>query len=328
MANKAKAGNLQLSDSGQLQHLLQIGGLDKALITQILDTAESFFNHADGSIVKKPVLRGRTVANLFFEDSTRTRSTFELAAKKLDADVLHFDVRGSALSKGESLLDTLQTLQAMHIDMFVIRHKENGIPRYCAEAVGPRTAILNAGDGNHAHPTQALLDAFSIRKHKGGFENLTVTIVGDIRFSRVARSQIAVLKTLGVKQLRVAGPDSLLPEDVDAMAAEQGFEVYRDLDDAVRDADVVIMLRVQKERMDTDLIPTTDAYHAEWGLTESRLKLAQPDAIVMHPGPMNRGIEIASEVADGEQSIILDQVTNGIAVRMAVMSLIMSGRAL
>lgn len=316
------ANDVQLSADGKLQHLLHIEGLDKALLIQILDTAESFFNHADGSIVKKPVLRGRTVANLFFEDSTRTRSTFELAAKKLDADVLHFDVKGSALSKGESLKDTLQTLQAMHIDMFVIRHKENEIPIYCAEQVGPRTAILNAGDGNRAHPTQALLDAFSIRKHKGGFEDLTVTIVGDIRFSRVARSQMAVLKTLGVKTLRVAGPDYLLPENVDDM----GVEVYRNLDDAVRDADVVIMLRVQKERMDSALIPTTEAYFAEWGLTAERLKLAKADAIVMHPGPMNRGIEIASDVADGPQSIILDQVTNGIAVRMAVMSLIMSGR--
>lgn len=322
MANK-----LQLNDRGQLQHLLQIEGLSREHIIQVLDTAESFFNQADGSIVKKPVLRGRTVANLFFEDSTRTRSTFELAAKKLDADVLHFDVRGSALSKGESLLDTLQTLQAMHVDMFVIRHKENGIPEYCAQQVGPRTAILNAGDGNRAHPTQALLDVFSIRKHKGGFENLTVTIVGDIRFSRVARSQIAALKTLGVGELRVAGPDSLLPENVDDMGKAQGFSVHRNLDDAVRDADVVIMLRVQKERMDTDLIPTTEAYFAEWGLTPARLAGAKADAIVMHPGPMNRGIEIASEVADGPQSIILDQVTNGIAVRMAVMSLIMSGKS-
>lgn len=315
--------DLQLNSQGGLQHLLQIQGLDKALITQILDTAESFFNRADGSIVKKPVLRGRTVANLFFEDSTRTRSTFELAAKKLDADVLHFDVRGSALSKGESLLDTLQTLQAMHIDMFVIRHRENGIPEYCAQQVGPRTAILNAGDGNHAHPTQALLDAFSIRKHKGGFEDLTVTIVGDIRYSRVARSQLAVLKILGVKTLRVAGPPSLLPENVETLADE----VHHSLDKAVAGADVVIMLRVQKERMDTETIPSTEAYFAEWGLTEQRLRLAKPDAIVMHPGPMNRGVEIASEVADGPQSIILDQVTNGIAIRMAVMSLIMSGRS-
>lgn len=313
---------MQLNADGKLQHLLQIEGLSKAQITQILDTAASFFNPQDGSIVKKPVLRGRTVANLFFEPSTRTRSTFELAAKKLDADVLNLDIGTSATTKGESLLDTLQTLQAMHIDMFVIRHAENGIPAYCAEAVGPKTAILNAGDGNRAHPTQALLDAYSIRKHKGDFENLTVTIVGDIRFSRVARSQMAVLKTLGVKTLRLAGPDNLLPENVESL----DVEVHRQLETAVRDADVVIMLRVQKERMDSSLIPTTDAYFAEWGLTPERLALAKPDAIVMHPGPMNRGIEIASEVADGPQSIILDQVTNGIAVRMAVMSLIMSGR--
>ncbi|MDD9893049.1 MAG: aspartate carbamoyltransferase catalytic subunit [Gammaproteobacteria bacterium] len=312
----------QVNEHGQLTHLLQLEGLSKAQILQILDTAASFFNPQDGSIVKKPVLRGRTVANLFFEPSTRTRSTFELAAKKLDADVLNLDIGTSATTKGESLLDTLQTLQAMHIDMFVIRHKENGIPQYCADQVGPRTAILNAGDGNRAHPTQGLLDAYSIRKHKGDFENLTVTIVGDIRFSRVARSQIAVLNTLGVKELRIAGPDNLLPENADDL----DVVVHRNLDDAVRDADVVIMLRVQKERMDSDLIPTTDAYFAEWGLTKERLKLAKPDAIVMHPGPMNRGIEIASDVADGPQSIILDQVTNGIAVRMAVMSLIMSGR--
>lgn len=312
----------QVNEHGQLTHLLQLEGLSKAQILQILDTAASFFNPQDGSIVKKPVLRGRTVANLFFEPSTRTRSTFELAAKKLDADVLNLDIGTSATTKGESLLDTLQTLQAMHIDMFVIRHKENGIPQYCADHLDPRTAILNAGDGNRAHPTQGLLDAYSIRKHKGDFENLTVTIVGDIRFSRVARSQIAALNTLGVKELRIAGPDNLLPENADDL----DVQVHRNLDDAVRDADVVIMLRVQKERMDSDLIPTTDAYFAEWGLTQERLKLAKPDAIVMHPGPMNRGIEIASEVADGPQSIILDQVTNGIAVRMAVMSLIMSGR--
>lgn len=313
---------MQISADGKFEHLLQIEGLSKELILQILDTAASFFNPQDGSIVKKPVLRGRTVANLFFEPSTRTRSTFELAAKKLDADVLNLDIGTSATTKGESLLDTLKTLQAMHIDMFVIRHAENGIPEYCAQHVGPRTAIVNAGDGNRAHPTQALLDAYSIRKHKGEFENLTVTIVGDIRYSRVARSQMAVLKTLGVKTLRVAGPDYLLPENVDQL----GVEVHRNLDDAVRDADVVIMLRVQKERMDSAIVPSTDAYFAEWGLTPERLALAKPDAIVMHPGPMNRGIEIASEVADGPQSIILDQVTNGIAVRMAVMSLMMSGR--
>lgn len=313
---------MQISADGKFEHLLQIEGLSKELILQILDTAASFFNPQDGSIVKKPVLRGRTVANLFFEPSTRTRSTFELAAKKLDADVLNLDIGTSATTKGESLLDTLKTLQAMHIDMFVIRHAENGIPEYCAQHVGPRTAIVNAGDGNRAHPTQALLDAYSIRKHKGEFENLTVTIVGDIRYSRVARSQMAVLKTLGAKTLRVAGPDYLLPENVDQL----GVEVHRNLDDAVRDADVVIMLRVQKERMDSAIVPSTDAYFAEWGLTPERLALAKPDAIVMHPGPMNRGIEIASEVADGPQSIILDQVTNGIAVRMAVMSLMMSGR--
>lgn len=313
---------MQISADGKFQHLLQIEGLSKDRILQILDTAASFFNPQDGSIVKKPVLRGRTVANLFFEPSTRTRSTFELAAKKLDADVLNLDIGTSATTKGESLLDTLKTLQAMHIDMFVIRHAENGIPEYCAKHVGPKTAIVNAGDGNRAHPTQALLDAYSIRKHKGDFENLTVTIVGDIRYSRVARSQMAVLKTLGVKNLRVAGPGYLLPENVEQLAVE----VHRNLDDAVRDADVVIMLRVQKERMDSAVVPSTEAYFAEWGLTPERLRLAKPDAIVMHPGPMNRGIEIASEVADGPQSIILDQVTNGIAVRMAVMSLMMSGR--
>lgn len=313
---------MQVDEQGRLKHLLTIEGLDRALILQILDTAASFFNPQDGSIVKKPVLRGRTVANLFFEPSTRTRSTFELAAKKLDADVLNLDIGTSATTKGESLLDTLQTLQAMHIDMFVIRHAENGIPEYCAKQVGPKTAILNAGDGNHAHPTQALLDAYSIRKHKGEFENLTVTIVGDIRYSRVARSQIAILKTLGVKALRIAGPAQLLPENTSGM----GVEVYQQLDEALVGADVVIMLRLQKERMEDALIPSTEEYFAEWGLTKERLALAKPDAIVMHPGPMNRGVEIAADVADGPQSIILDQVTNGIAVRMAVMSLIMSGR--
>lgn len=313
---------MQVDDNGQMNHLLTIDGLGRDRILQILDTAASFFNPQDGSIVKKPVLRGRTVANLFFESSTRTRSTFELAAKKLDADVLNLDIGTSATTKGESLLDTLQTLQAMHIDMFVIRHAENGIPEYCAQKVGPRTAILNAGDGNHAHPTQALLDAYSIRKHKGDFSNLTVTIVGDIRYSRVARSQLAVLKTLGVKKLRIAGPKQLLPDD----SAALGVEVHHDFDAALADADVVIMLRLQKERMEEAMIPSTEEYFAEWGLTQQRLAGAKPDAIVMHPGPMNRGIEIASDVADGPQSIILDQVTNGIAVRMAVMSLIMSGK--
>lgn len=311
----------QLNSMGRLKHLLTTDGLDRNLILSILDKAESFFD-ADGRIPKVPLLDGKTVFNLFFEPSTRTRTTFELAAKKLGADVLNLDISTSATVKGETLLDTLRNLESMHADMFVIRHSQSGAAHFFAEHANPNVGIINAGDGRHAHPTQALLDMFTIRKHKGDFRNLKVTIVGDVLFSRVARSQVAALKALEVGELCIAAPQTLLPSHTESL----GATIYHDVQPAIKDADVVIMLRLQKERMDGALLPSENEYFKYWGMTPERLKLAKHDAIVMHPGPINRGVEIASEVADGPQSVILDQVTNGIAVRMAVINEIMNNR--
>lgn len=306
----------QVDAHGKLRHLLTTQGLSRAQILQILENAQSFFD-ANGNLRKTDDLLGTSVVNLFFENSTRTRSTFELAAKRLSADVLSLDIRTSATAKGETLLDTLRNLEAMQADMFVIRHSQSGAAHFFAEHAAPHVSILNAGDGRHAHPTQALLDMFTIQKHKGEFKNLKVAIIGDILFSRVARSQIAALNALEVGELCLAAPKTLLPAAVDAM----GATVYHHLEPALKDADVVIMLRLQKERMDGALLPSESEYFSQWGLDNQRLGLAKPDAIVMHPGPINRGVEIASEVADGPNSVILDQVTNGIAVRMAVMKM-------
>ncbi|HHH47374.1 MAG TPA: aspartate carbamoyltransferase catalytic subunit [Gammaproteobacteria bacterium] len=314
--------SLQHDGEGRLRHLLTTEGLKRQQIVDILDTAESFISVSDQQVRKVPLLRGKTVVNLFFEASTRTLTTFELAAKRLSADVLKINIDTSATVKGESLLDMLHNLEAMQCDMFVVRHADSGAAHLIAQHVAPHVSVINAGDGSHAHPTQALLDMFTIRRRKGEFAPLTVAIVGDIKHSRVARSQIHALTTLGVSELRVVAPKTLLPADVETL----GVHVFHDLDEGLRDADVVIMLRLQKERMQGAMLPSEGEYFRTYGLTEERLEAARPDAIVMHPGPINRGVEIASSVADGPQSVILEQVSNGIAVRMAVMSMVL-GRA-
>lgn len=307
----------QLTDSGQLKHFLTIEGLKRDLLTEIMDRAEQFSSISGRQVKKVPLLRGKTIMNLFFENSTRTRTTFELAAKRLSADVMNLNINTSATSKGESLLDTLHNLQAMHTDMFVVRHSQSGAAEFIAQHVAPHVSVINAGDGCHAHPTQAMLDMFTIRRHKQHFPDLRVAIVGDILHSRVARSQIQALSTLGVGEIRVIGPKTLLPADSKTL----GVHVYHDMETGLQDVDVIITLRLQLERMQGALIPSANEYFASYGLTEDKLKFAKPDAIVMHPGPINRSVEIASAVADGPQSVILEQVTHGIAVRMAVMSM-------
>ena len=311
--------NIQLNDQGRLRHLLTIEGLGKDILTEILDTAESFAEFPERTVKKVPLLRGRTIVNLFFEPSTRTRTTFELAAKRLSADVLNINISQSATTKGETLLDTLHNLQAMHCDMFIVRHQLSGAAHFIAQHVAPHVSVINAGDGCHAHPTQALLDAFTIRRHKGAFENLRVAIVGDVLHSRVARSQISVLNALGTGEVRVVGPKTLLPAEVHSL----GVIPFYHLDEGIKDADVVIMLRLQNERMDGALIPSEHEFFRLFGLTPERLIWAKEDVIVMHPGPINRGVEISSEIADGSHSVILQQVSHGIAARMAVMSMCM-----
>ncbi|MCQ8115935.1 aspartate carbamoyltransferase catalytic subunit [Methylomonas rosea] len=311
--------HIQLTEQGKLKHFLTIEGLDKQLLTEILDTAESFAGMSEHQVKKVPLLRGKTIVNLFFENSTRTRTTFELAATRLSADVLSMNIATSATSKGESLLDTIHNLEAMHVDMFVVRHALSGAAHFIAQHTAPHISVINAGDGQHAHPTQAMLDMFTIRQHKKQFEGLKVAIVGDILHSRVARSQILALNTLGVAEVRVIAPKTLLPAQVKTM----GVIPMHDMDEGLDDVDVVIMLRLQKERMNSAFLPSESEFFRCFGLTEAKLKRAKADAIVMHPGPINRGVEIASSVADGPQSVILQQVSNGVAVRMAIMSMAM-----
>ncbi len=311
--------NLQLDANGRLRHFLAIEGLNREILTEILDTAESFAGVTEQNVKKVPLLRGKTIVNLFFEASTRTRTTFELAAKRLSADVLNINVSVSSTVKGETLLDTLRNLEAMHSDMFVVRHSDSGAAHFMARHVRPHVSVINAGDGRHSHPTQAMLDMFTIRRHKNDFENLTVAIVGDILHSRVARSQIQALNMLGTGEVRVVAPRTLLPTAVEAL----GVVPFNRLEDGIRGADVVITLRLQKERMRGALLPSELEYFQLYGLTEKRLQAAKDDAIFMHPGPINRGVEMDSQVADGPRSVILQQVTHGIAVRMAVMSLAM-----
>ncbi len=313
----------QTDEQGRLRHFLSIEGFRREQLEQILDTAESFAMLPGRQVKKVPLLRGKIITNLFFENSTRTRTTFELAAKLLSADVINFNVNVSATAKGETLLDTLRNIEAMHSDMFVVRHQASGAAHFIARHAAPGVSVINAGDGRHAHPTQAMLDMFTIRRHKGDFTPLRVAIVGDIQHSRVARSQIMALNILGVSEVRVIAPRTLLPAEVRSL----GVHVYHDLERGLEDVDVVIMLRLQKERMEHALLPSEHEYFQLYGLTEARLKKAKPDAIVMHPGPINRGVEIASEVADGPQSVILQQVSHGIAVRMAVMSMALGGNA-
>ena len=310
--------NPQLNRHGELIHLLSTEGLPKAVLTQILDTAGTFLSVHDREVKKVPLLRGKSVFNLFFENSTRTRTTFEIAAKRLSADVLNLDIARSSTAKGETLLDTIANLSAMDADVFVVRHSESGAPYLIAQHCAPHVHVVNAGDGRHAHPTQGLLDMYTIRHYKKDFSNLTVAIVGDIVHSRVARSDIHALTTLGVPEIRAVGPKTLVPGDL----REMGVRVCHDMAEGVRDADVIIMLRLQNERMSGAMLPSAGEFFKNFGLTEEKLALAKPDAIVMHPGPINRGVEIASGVADGRQSVILPQVTFGIAVRMAVMSII------
>lgn len=314
--------NLQLNRDGKLKHFLTIDGLSKEILTEILDTAESFSNISAQQIKKVPLLRGKTIVNLFFENSTRTRTTFELAAARLSADVLSINIAASSTSKGESLLDTIHNLEAMHVDMFVVRHAISGAGHFIAQNTASHISVINAGDGQHAHPTQAMLDMFTIRQYKKQFENLTVAVVGDILHSRVARSQIQALNILGVKEVRVIAPKTLLPQSAESL----GVTIFNSMEQGLVGVDVVMMLRLQKERMTSALLPNEREYFKCFGLTEERLKLAHPDAIVMHPGPINRGVEIESSVADGCQSVILQQVSNGVAIRMAVMSLTMQSK--
>ncbi len=303
-----------------MRHFLNIGAFNNEELTQILDTAESFISVDNRSIKKVPLLRGKTIVNLFFEPSTRTRTTFELAAKRLSADVLNINVATSATTKGESLLDTLFNLEAMNTDVFIVRHSESGAADFIAKYVAPHVSIINAGDGSHSHPTQAMLDMFTIRKHLNDFSKLNVAIVGDILHSRVARSQIEALNILGARDVRVIAPRTLLPANVEQL----GVSVFQNCKEGLSNADVIIMLRLQKERMQGAFIPSEHEYFQLYGLTPERLALAKPNAIVMHPGPINRGVEISSEVADGPQSVILQQVEYGIAVRMAILSIVIS----
>ncbi len=314
---------LQYNDDGELKHFLAIDGLSRETLINVLDTAENFASVNDKAIKKAPLLRGKTVANIFFENSTRTRTTFELAAKRLSADVLNVNLITSSTKKGESLLDTLRNLEAMQCDMFIVRHGDSGAANFIASHVADHISVINGGDGQHSHPTQGMLDMFTIRRVKGDFSNLRVVIIGDILHSRVARSDIAALRILGAGEIRVAAPRTLLPSDVESL----GVSVFNKVEDALHDADVVIGLRLQNERMQGATIPSADEFYFTYGLTPERLSLAKPDAIVMHPGPTNRGVEIEAGVADGAQSVILQQVTYGIAVRMAVMAITMGNTA-
>jgi aspartate carbamoyltransferase catalytic subunit len=297
------------------KHLLGIADLSAAEIVLILDTAESFAEVGERAIKKVPTLRGKTVINLFFEASTRTRSSFEIAEKRLSADNLNFSTSGSALEKGETLIDTALNLQAMAPDLVVIRHGHPGVPHMLARRI--KAGVINAGDGAHEHPTQALLDAFTIRRHKGKLAGLKVAILGDIEHSRVVRSNIHLLTKMGAK-VTVGGPRTLMPAEIEKM----GVEVAYSLEEAIRGADVIMMLRIQLERQGRMSIPSVREYFQLFGLTRERLKAAKDDVIVMHPGPMNRGVEIASDVADGPDSVILEQVTHGVSVRMAVLYLL------
>ena len=310
--------NPQLNKNGELHHLLSMEGLPAGILRQILDTAQSFVGVTQREVKKVPLLRGKAIFNLFFEPSTRTRTTFEIAAKRLSADVINLAVNVSSQSKGESVLDTVANLAAMQADMFIVRHSESGAPYLIARHVGEDIHVINAGDGRHAHPTQGLLDMFTIRHYKKDFTKLRVAIVGDVLHSRVARSQIHALTTLGVPELRVIGPKTLLPSNVDNL----GVHVYHDMAKGLKDVDVIMMLRLQNERMQGSFLPSPQEFFKFYGLTAEKLALARPDAIVLHPGPMNRGVEIDSNVADGSQSVILPQVTFGIAIRMAVMSIL------
>lgn len=308
---------LQLAPDGRLRHLLTLRGLDRQQMTELLDRSETFLSGSGERVVRSRALAGRTVANLFFEPSTRTRASFDLAAKRLGADVLNLDVNTSSRKKGESILDMIYTLQAMQVDVFVVRDASAGVPAYIARHVNDYVSILNAGESDVSHPTQGLLDLLTIRQLKPDFANLSVAIVGDIAHSRVARSAVQGLMTMGVTDVRLICPRALAPDREEMPQAR----IFHRLDDGIRGADVVMALRIQRERIgNLDGIPGIDEYFANYGISHERMKLAAPDAIVMHPGPMNRGIEIESSLADSRHSVITRQVTNGVAVRMAILS--------
>lgn len=308
----------QLNDNGQLRHLITLADLSRDEIERIIDRAHHYLTPIGRPPPTDTILQGITVANLFFEASTRTRASFELAAKRLSADVMNLDVNMSSRAKGESLLDTIYTLQAMQIDIFVVRDASTGVPMRIADHVLPHVSVLNAGESDVSHPTQGLLDLMTIQKHKGDVSSLSVAIVGDIRHSRVARSASEALTKFGVGELRLVGPQELLPED-----QIPGARAYSELDSGIEGADVVMALRIQKERFaQLGEIPDPQEYFRRFGLTEERMRVAKPDAIIMHPGPMNRGVEIDGALADSESSVIQEQVTNGLAVRMAVLALV------
>ena len=308
--------SLQLDANGNLRHLLTLKGLSKELLADILDDAGKYLTAPGDPPARSQTLAGRTVANLFFEPSTRTRASFDLAARRLGADVLNLDVNTSSRRKGESILDTIYTLEAMQVDVMVVRDASAGVPAYIARHLLPHVSILNAGESDVSHPTQGLLDVLTMRQQKGNFENMVVAIVGDIRHSRVAMSACQALSTLGVGELRLISPPVLAPDP----EAVPGAIIVNNLSEGLRDADVVMALRIQRERIgNLDGIPGIDEYFANYGISHESMKVARRDAIIMHPGPMNRGIEIEGSIADGSNSVITQQVTNGVAVRMAVL---------
>jgi aspartate carbamoyltransferase catalytic subunit len=312
---QGRAETQQLDAHGRLRHLLTLDGLPGDRIMHLLDRAEEMRSASRGGAQQLDLLAGRTVINLFFEPSTRTRTSFDLAAKRLGAQVINFDIASSSTTKGESLLDTVHTLEAMHCDAFVVRHKESGTPAYIAQHLRSPAAVLNAGDGNHAHPTQGLLDALTLRRHVTDLSSLRVVICGDIRHSRVARSDVHALRALGVRDIRLCAPAQLLPQPGEFADCR----VFDQFDAALDGANVAIMLRLQKERIEAAAIPSEAEYFERYGLSALRLRHAAAGCLVMHPGPMNRGVEIAGEVADGAQSLVLEQVANGVFVRMAVL---------
>jgi aspartate carbamoyltransferase catalytic subunit len=316
----------QFNRDGKLTHLLTLEGMPKEQILYILDTAKQFVSvtSTNREIKKVPLLRGKSVFNLFFENSTRTRTTFEIAANRLSADIINLDIPTSSTSKGESLMDTIDNLIAMQADIFVVRHNISKAPIEIANHVPEHVHVINAGDGSHQHPTQGLLDAYTIRHFKQDFSKLKVAIIGDILHSRVAKSNIHALTTLGCHDIHAIGPESLLPSDLAKDLSALGVKIFHKVEDGIKDADVVMTLRIQKERMDQGQVPEGVAFFSQFGLNAKRLAMAKPDAIVMHPGPMNRGVEIDSAIADGKQSVILNQVTFGIAIRMAAMSIVAS----
>ena len=305
---------IQKNKLSELQHLLSIQEMDVSLIKDIFIRADKFLIN-NQSISKYDVLQGKTICNLFFENSTRTQTTFEIAAKRLSADVINLDIATSSQSKGESILDLINNLIAMGVSIFVVRHSKPGIPAKIAQNIKNMAHVINAGDGNKEHPTQALLDAYTIRSYKKKFYGLKVAIVGDIEHSRVAKSEIYILNKLGVKEVRVIGPESLMPKNINNL----NIKAFSSMNEGLKNVDAILMLRIQKERMRKNTIPSEKEYFKTYGLNEERLKFAKKDCLVLHPGPINRGVEIDSLVADGKQSVILQQVKNGIAIRMAVM---------